>query len=264
MASAPSVAHGTLADHYRLPIRSWRWPLLGVWTGVVCIFGRIRFRRWCKSCGIELMRDWHSYTRQLFNARYQEEVQDKRGFYGIMDTSLELQRFLKDLRVVCSDESKKRMDEITDVGGDSDQSSYYPASKSNAGAKAPNGKSTEKSAKARDKELIENLPDCQMSQVSRSHNDDEYQDGAENKRLSVARNANVPPRKHKARSTSVQTQTESSPPVKRSKPNSVKGGAGAVGRASASKATAREARTELVNPDEYAEGVMRTLTGRVL
>jgi hypothetical protein len=235
--------------------RSWVFGL--VW----CIFGRIRFRKWCKSCGIELMRDWHSYTRQIFNVRYHEEVEDKRGFYDLMETSLELQRFCKDLRVICSDEAKnEKRDEITDEGGDSDQLSYYQCSEVEADPKLPNSKSKMKSAKVPGKEPVGRLSNRRVSQVLRSHDDDEYQDGAENGRLGVAKKVKAPLRKRKADGTSAQPQTESSYPVKKSKPSPTKGSAGAVVRAPASKAAALAKRTELNDLEKYTEGVMRYVT----
>ncbi|KAF2850583.1 hypothetical protein T440DRAFT_450582 [Plenodomus tracheiphilus IPT5] len=52
-----------------------------------------------RSLGIGLASDWHTYTRELYLCRYSEVVGDRRGWHDLMETSLWLNRWFKELRI---------------------------------------------------------------------------------------------------------------------------------------------------------------------
>jgi hypothetical protein len=123
-----------------------------VWT----IFGQKYLKKLYYSWGCKLIsgdNDWYQYTREHFLIRYHEEVQDKRGWHDMMETSLYLVRYMKELKM--AELGEKDSDNTDDAGGfdegggdDEDPDDGGAPSKGKAGDKGK-GKKTSAAGKAK-------------------------------------------------------------------------------------------------------------------
>lgn len=78
---------------------------------------RRTLKRLFLSWGVQLHSDWHTYVREEYLPRYHEDVGDARGWHDLMETSLFLNTYFKELRL--AEEGVRDVD-WTEDEGDSD------------------------------------------------------------------------------------------------------------------------------------------------